>query len=148
MWNFLWKWKIHSTKTSKFFQILGILNKTFKPTLVQKYLRIIVYNALAACILLYISETWTLRQKDKKWLSSIELKFFWRTAGHTLFDQKLNEEILEELKAEPVGKKLRLYKSNCPWHVTRMNNNRMPKVMPKYRPHGWRWLGRPLKRLL
>jgi len=40
------------------------------------------------------------------------MKFFRRTAGYTLFDHKGNEEILEELKAEPVFKKLRRYKSN------------------------------------
>jgi hypothetical protein len=37
----------------------------------------------------------------------IETKFFERTAGHTLFDHKRNEEILEELKIEPGDEKLR-----------------------------------------
>jgi hypothetical protein len=54
---------------------------------------------------------------------------------------------LEELKVKSVDEKLRRYKSN--WlHVTRMNNNRMPKVMLNYRPNARRQLGRPLKRLL
>jgi len=35
------------------------------------------------------------------------MKFFRRTAGYTLYDHKRNEEILEELKVEPVDKKLR-----------------------------------------
>jgi hypothetical protein len=35
------------------------------------------------------------------------MKFFRRTVGYTLFDNKRNEEILEELKAEPVDEKLR-----------------------------------------
>jgi len=34
-------------KVQKFSQILGILNNTFKPTLVRKFSRIKVYNALA-----------------------------------------------------------------------------------------------------
>jgi len=34
-------------KVDKFSQILGILNNTFKPTLVQKFSRTKVYNALA-----------------------------------------------------------------------------------------------------
>jgi hypothetical protein len=38
---------------------------------------------------------------------------FRRTAGYTLLDHKRNEEILEELKAEPVDEKRRRYKSNC-----------------------------------
>jgi hypothetical protein len=69
----------------------------------------------------------TLRQKDKKRLTPIEIKFFRRTGGYTLFDQEINEKILEELKAEPIDKKLRRYKPNCLQHVTRMNNSRMTK---------------------
>jgi hypothetical protein len=70
------------------------------------------------------------------------MKFF------TLFDHKRNEEILEELKVEPVDKKLRRYKPNWLQHVTRMNNKSMPKEMLKYRPNGRRRLGKPLRRLL
>jgi hypothetical protein len=38
------------------------------------------------------------------------MKFFRRTARYTLFDHKRNEEILEELKLEPVDEKIRRYK--------------------------------------
>jgi hypothetical protein len=41
--------------------------------------------------------------------------------------------------------KLSRYKSNWLRHATRMNNNRMPKIMLNYRPHGRRRLERPLK---
>jgi hypothetical protein len=40
------------------------------------------------------------------------MKFFRRPAGYILFDNKRKEESLEELKVEPVDKKLRRYKSN------------------------------------
>jgi hypothetical protein len=40
-------------RTAKFTQILRILNDTFKPTLVQIFSRIKVYNALALPNLLY-----------------------------------------------------------------------------------------------
>jgi hypothetical protein len=43
-------------KVAKFAQVLGILNNTFKRTLVQKSSRIKVYNALALPILLHGSE--------------------------------------------------------------------------------------------
>jgi hypothetical protein len=62
----------------------------FKPTLVKKFSRIKAYNALTFPILLYGSEIWTLRKKDKKLLTSIEIKFFRRTAGHTLLEHKRN----------------------------------------------------------
>jgi len=55
------------------------------------------------------------------------MKIFRRAVGYIAFDRKRDEEILEDLKAEPVDEKQRRYKSNWLWHVTRMNNNRMPK---------------------
>jgi hypothetical protein len=76
------------------------------------------------------------------------MKFFRRMAGYTILDHKRNEEFLEGMKAEPVDKKLRRYKSDWLQHVTRTNNKRMPKIMLNYRSNGRRWLGRPLKRLL
>ena len=50
-------------KPAKYAEILGILNNTFKPNLVQKFSRIKACNALAAPIPLYGSENWTLIKK-------------------------------------------------------------------------------------
>ena len=46
-------------KQAKFAQILGIVNNTFKPTLVHKSSRIIVHTVLALPILLHGSGIWT-----------------------------------------------------------------------------------------
>jgi hypothetical protein len=70
-------------------------------------------------------------------LTSVEITFLKRTAEYTLFDHKRSEEILEDLKVEPVDEKLRRYKSNWLQHVTRMAK-RMPKAMLNYRPNGRR----------
>jgi hypothetical protein len=72
-------------KLATFSYILGILNNSFEPTLLQTFSRIKVYNALAVPIVLYGSEIWTLRNKDKKRLTSIEMKVFRKTAGYALF---------------------------------------------------------------
>jgi hypothetical protein len=52
----------------------------------------------------------------------------------------MNEEILKELKVEPVDEKLRRYKSDWLRQVTRMRNNRLPKIMLDYRQNGRRRL--------
>jgi hypothetical protein len=52
-------------KLSKFAQILGIQNSTFKPTLIQKFSGINIYNALNLPVLLYGSKIWTRRKKNK-----------------------------------------------------------------------------------
>ena len=49
------------------------------------------------------------------------MKCFRRTVGDTLFDNKRNAEILENLQVEPADEKLRKYKSNWLRHVKRMN---------------------------
>ena len=153
MWG--WKrmekisWTVHvnNKKLEKFTQILGILNNNFRPSMFQKFSIIKVCNALAVPILLHGSKIWTHQRKGEKRLRAIEMKIF-RETGYTLFDDKRNDKILLELKAEPADVKLRRYKSNWLRHVTRMDNNRMPKIMLNYRPNGQTKLGRTLKRLL
>jgi hypothetical protein len=86
------------------------------------------------------------KKKDTKRLTSVEMKCF-RTEWCTFFDNRNNEEVLEELKVEPVNENLRRYKSN--WlqgHETRMNN-KMPKIMLKCRTNGRRRLGGLLRTL-
>jgi len=53
-------------------------------------------------------------------------------------DHKSNDEILEELKVEPVDEILGRYTSNRLRHITRVNSNRMPKLMLNSRPNGQR----------
>jgi hypothetical protein len=53
-----------------------------------------------------------LEKNYKKQLTSIMMKFFRRTSRYTFFGHKRNEEILEEMKVEPVREKLRRYKIN------------------------------------
>ena len=80
-------------------------------------------NALTPPILLYGSEIWALIKKDKKKtdINQDEI-LFRRTAVCTLFDHKRNEEVLEELKVEPVDLLLRRHKIKL---ATTRNGNRM-----------------------
>jgi len=96
-------------KLSKFSQILAILYNPFKTTLVQKFSKIRVHNALAVHFLLHGSEIWTPRKKSKKRLALFEIKFFMHTVRYTIFGQNRNDEILEELKVEEIHEKLRRY---------------------------------------
>jgi len=66
-----------------------------------------VYNFLALPIFLYGGEIWTLREKDKKRLVSMEMNFCRRREGYKLADHKMNSEILEGLKVEPADEKKR-----------------------------------------
>jgi hypothetical protein len=76
------------------------------------------------------------------------MKIFRSTVGYTLIYHKRNEEVLEKLKVVPADDKLRRYKSNWLRRLTRMNSNKMTKIMLNCRPSGRRRFERPLRRLL
>jgi hypothetical protein len=82
----------------------------------------------------------------KKRLQAGEMKFTRKTAGLTLWDHKRNEEILKNLKVEPVSKFIQNYRANWKDHIERMDSNRIPNNLLNYRPHGKRSLERLLKR--
>ena len=116
--------------------------KTLKKT------RIKLYNSPDLPVLLYGSETWTIKARDARRITAADMKYMRRTAGYTWTDYKTNAQIAKELKITPILDKLLEYKRNWIQHVNRMPRNRLPRVMKRYSPTG-RWNhGRPLKRLL
>ena len=130
--------------------MFGILKSTFKSNLVQNFgtIKGIRCPSCAHCY------TWK-RNLDsyKKGLKTTEIKREEISRRNSrvlpLFDQKSNEENLDDLKIEPSGEKLRRYKSNWLRHVTLMNKNEwLPKLMLNYAPNGRSRLGRPLKKVL
>jgi hypothetical protein len=80
-------------KITKILKITGITNNNFKPNNVQKGTRIKLYTTLALPVLLYGSETWTVKSKDKSTLAAAEMRFMCKTAKYTWSDHKTNEEI-------------------------------------------------------
>ena len=88
-----------------------------------------------------------LQKKGYKTILFNRSEIFHKNSRCTFSDYKGTEEILGELKVEPVEEKLRRYKSNLLRHETR-TNNRMRKIMLNYRPNGRRRLRRTLTRQL
>jgi hypothetical protein len=74
------------------------------------------------------------------------MKFMRRTAGCTKWDLKRNEEVLKELKVEPILDYICGYQINWREHVNRMSRTRIPKAVMYYQPKGKRSLGRAMKR--
>jgi hypothetical protein len=104
--------------------------------------RIKLYNTIALPILLYDSETWTIKARDARRITATKMKYMRRTA-----DYKTNTQITQELKITPILDKLLEYKRNWIQHVNRMPRNRLPRVMKHSFPTGRRNHGRTLKRL-
>jgi hypothetical protein len=55
-----------------------------------------------------------------------------KTAGFTLLDHKRNEEILKNLKVEPVSKFIQNYCANQKDHIERMDPNTIPNKLLHY----------------
>jgi len=107
-----------------------------------------LHNTLALPVLLYGSETWTVKARDGRRITAAEMKYMRRTAGCTWTDYKTNAQIAKELKITSILDKLLEYKRSWIQHVNRMPRNRLPRIMKHYCPTGRRNHGRPVKRLL
>jgi len=125
-----------------------ILNNVFRPQQTLKKTRIKLCDTLALPVLLYGSETWTIKARDARRITAAEMKYRRRTAGYIWIDYKTNTQIAKELKITPILDKLLEYKRNWTQHVNRMPRNRLPRVMKHYSPTGRRNHGRPFKTLL
>jgi hypothetical protein len=142
-------------KLHNYLKITHILNNVFRPqkNVFRPYknlkkTRIKLYNTLALPVLLYVSETWTIKERDARRIRAAEVKYMRRTAGYTRTDYKTNTQIAKKLKITPILDKLLEYKRNWIQHVNRMPRNILPRVMKHYSPTGRRNHGRLLKRLL
>ena len=84
----------------------------FRPQKTLKKTRIKLYNTLALPVLLYGSETWTIKAREARRITAAEMKYMRRTVGYTRTDYKTNAQIANELKLTPVLDKLLEYKRN------------------------------------
>jgi hypothetical protein len=56
--------------------------------------------------LVYGSETWTIKARGARRITTAEMKYMRRTAGYTWADYKTNAQIAKELKITPILDKL------------------------------------------
>jgi hypothetical protein len=63
-------------------------------------------------VLCYGSEARTIRKIDESRITICEMKFMRQTAGYTKWDLKRNEEVLKELKVEPILDYICRYQNN------------------------------------
>jgi len=67
-------------KLHNYLQITGTLNNVFRPQKTLKKTRIKLYNTLALPVLLYGSETWTVKARDARRITAAEIKYMRSTA--------------------------------------------------------------------
>ena len=99
-------------KLHNYLKITSILNNVFRPQKTLKKTRIKLYNTLTLPVLLYGSETCTIKARDARRITAAEMKYMRRTAGYTRTDCKTNAQIAKELKITTILDKLLEYKRN------------------------------------
>ena len=77
-----------------------------------KKTRMKLYNTLALPILLYGSESWTIKARDARKTTAAKMKYVRRTAGYTWTDCKTNTQITKEVKITPILDKILEHKRN------------------------------------
>jgi hypothetical protein len=106
-----------------------------------------VYEALVLSILMYNSETWTLREEDKNRLRVFEMNCLRKIKGVTRRDRIRNTDIRSEMGMEvDVVQKIQKRRLRYYGHVVRMKPERLPNVALFGHVHGKRKRGRPRKR--
>jgi hypothetical protein len=106
-----------------------------------------VYEALVLSVLLYNSETWTLKGSDEARLRVFEMSVLRRICGVSLRDRWRNEEIKTRLEVEhDIVEKIRRRRLSYFGHVSRMKPERIPARVLHGWIHGSRPRGRPRKR--
>ena len=121
-----------------------MIKRTLKNTRKETLLKF--YKVMAVPLILYGSEFWTLTKAQERRIEAVEMKFPTSVAGYTRLDMRRNEDIREELNIFKLKDKIKEYRVNWLEHVERMDRERAPKVLLKYRPRGRRNVGRPRKR--
>ena len=74
-------------KLHNYLKITGILNNDFRPQKTLKKTRIKLYNTLALPVLLYGSETWTIKARDARRITAAEMKYVYMRRTADTFGQ-------------------------------------------------------------
>jgi len=104
------------------------------------------YTFIKLYILCYRCKPWTIWKQDINRITACEMKFMWRTAGYTKWDQKRNEDILDKLKIRPLTYYIQNYQRKWKEHMHWMNTGRITQQILCYQPRGQSSTICPIKR--
>ena len=106
-----------------------------------------VYQSMVLSILLYNSETWTLREMEKKRLLVFEMTVLRRIIGINRRDRWRNQDVRLHLGLDRnIVEEIQHRRLSYFGHVCRMKGERIPNLVLFGRIHGRRPVGRPRRR--
>ena len=127
--------------------VMQSLAPVWKSKTISTHTKVKVYETLVLSVLLYNSETWTLKENIKKKLRVFEMNCLRKIKGVTRRDRVRNTVIRSELKVEvDVVQRIQRRRLRYFGHITRMTGERLPAMAFSGNVHGSRRRGRPKKR--
>jgi hypothetical protein len=79
-----------------------------------------------------------MKANDKTRITAAEMRFMRTTAKYIWSDCKIYDDILKEVKTEPVMGKIIKYENSWIQHVNRMQRDMIPKLLKNYKRRGRR----------
>jgi hypothetical protein len=144
-----WNGKIESAmehRCSKASQILGQLSPILKHKHVNIDTKRTLYNTISIPTLCYQCQTWTLTAKEKRKITTTEMRCLRRILNITRRDRIRNDEIRRRVGVTSALAYITKQQSKWFEHVTRMSPDNIPLKALKSRSHSKRRRGRPPKR--
>jgi len=127
--------------------VLQALNQIWSAKELSKTTKVKVYETLVLSVLLYNSETWTLKEEQIRRLKVFEMSCLRKLEGVTRRDRIRNEEIYNRLHLSlNIVDRIQQRRLRYFGHVSRMGRSRYPKIAMEGYVHGQRRRGRPKKR--
>ena len=113
-----------SERISTAMKIYYALNRNFKDeSNCKKKTKVNVYKSIFCSILTYSCENWMLTKDIKSRIQAAEMKYLRRIKGIARRDRVRNEVMRQELKVEPILKKIRKHQLKWLGHLMRMNTS-------------------------
>lgn len=121
--------QLHSVLWSK-----AVSNKT----------KVHMFKSLVESCITYGSEVWTVNRRLQHRINAVEMAFWRRSCGVTLFDHIRNEEIRERVGIEaPLTESIEAKQLLWYGHMRRMPEERLPAKIWRFKPRRRRKRGRP-----
>lgn len=112
---------------------------------IPKDIKVEVVKKVVYPALVYGSESWPITDKQKKRITSTEMRFWRKIEGKTKLDRIRNTTYREQLKVKAVDEVVAERQLGWLGHTYRMGENRMVKQILEARPEGKNRVGRPRK---